>query len=150
LINANSYDNSALNSNSNTLVNNKQVIEFNPALYPAGISSFTTGSFQLAFGGVITGSIAFNPLGSVMQQNIQTALQNLSTIGPGNIAITSNQTAVPDLIYTVTFTGSLGGAVEPQIETFATTLGGSSTISALPPGTASIITVTTLQTGINA
>lgn len=63
----------------------------------------TGGTFRLSFGGVETADIAFDANAAA----VQSALEAVSTIGSGNVAVTgSNPT------FTVEFQGALGG--EPQ------------------------------------
>ena len=128
LATANSFSDSAPGSINQSL----QTIQINPQLASVGQ---TIGTFTLNFNGVTTANIAYNPVGSIFQQNIQTALQNLSTIGAGNIVVTSNVSTTPGL-FTLTFTGGLAGAVLPQIVVAGTSLGGGTSGSTLIPGTA--------------
>jgi len=63
------------------------------------VANATGGTFKLTFGAQTTGDLAFNASISA----VQTALQALSTIGAGNVAVTGT----PDA-YTVTFVEALG------------------------------------------
>src|SRR5262249_19543073 len=69
----------------------------------------TGGTFQLTFNGQTTGAITYSNTFSVLQQNIQSALGVLSTIGsPANVLIGGTVTST-----TVTFLGALAGAPQP-------------------------------------
>ena len=112
------------------------------------IGTNTSGTFTLSFNGAATGTISFNPIASVMAANIQTALQALSTIGPGNALVTFSstlRTPVPDdTPFTVTFTGGLAGQVLPQILVNSTAIGSTSTMVS---GTGPYLTITTVANG---
>ena len=79
-------------------------------------SGFTESTFMLAFGGATTGSITYSTNVSTLQSNIQTALNNLSTIGtsftfpgtPNSLVVAESPTDV-----TVTFQADLGGGINP-------------------------------------
>ena len=148
------YNNSNLLLTGAAQTNSVQTITFNPLLV-AGVTS-TTGTFSLSFNGVATGSISFNPTASVMAANIQTALQALTTIGPGNALVTFSSTASPPdaTPFSVTFTGGLAGQVLPSILVNATAIGGTpqggTTGSTMTPGTGPYLTITTVQMGQNA
>ncbi|WP_324666443.1 Phage major capsid protein [Mycobacterium canetti] len=80
----------------------------------------TGGTFTLAFRGATTGNIAYNAAAAT----VQTALEGLSTIGAGNVAV-SGSAGGP---YTCTFVGALAG--QPIAEmTAAHALTGGSTPS---------------------
>lgn len=61
------------------------------------------GTFTLSFGGQTTAGIAFNAVASA----VDSALEALSTIGTGNVAVTGGPG--PGTPYVVTFTGDLAG-----------------------------------------
>ena len=118
-----------------------------PNLYtgPAGADQTETvitsgsplaGSFTLAFNGQTTAAIAVNAAVSA----VQTALQNLTTIGVGNVSVTGGGIGGNDS-YFVTFTGNLGGEVLPQITVAANSLTG---------GLAPSVTVSPGQIGVSA
>src|SRR5580693_3281982 len=65
------------------------------------------GAFSLSFGGKSTGNLAYNASAAT----IQAALQALSTIGAGNVAVIASSTGTWD----VTFTGSLAGTSQSLI-----------------------------------
>ncbi|MBI3839458.1 MAG: hypothetical protein HY288_16180 [Planctomycetia bacterium] len=65
----------------------------------------TGGTFTLTFNGATTGNIAWNASTSTLQ----TALQNLSTIGAGNVLVTTGGTGV----WVVTFVGQLAAKYLP-------------------------------------
>jgi autotransporter-associated beta strand protein len=65
-----------------------------------------SGSFKLTFKGAQTGSLPFNVTAAAMQS----ALQNLSTIGANNVTVTQTGN-----VYAVTFAGSLGVGTQPQM-----------------------------------
>lgn len=83
--------------------------------------SATAGTFTLTFGGATTSALAYNATAA----QVQSALEALSTIGSGNVAVTGS--------YVVTFQGTLGTA---PLETM--TADGSSLT-----GTVSVATTTT-------
>ncbi len=70
----------------------------------------TSGTYNLTFNGQTTVAIPFNATAA----QVQTALQNLSNIGPGNVTVT-DRTTINGTVYTITFTGSLANTLEPQI-----------------------------------
>ncbi len=64
------------------------------------ISDAASGTFTLTFGGRTTGSLAHDAPAAT----VQSALQNLSSIGSGNVSVVRSGSYV----YDITFTGSLG------------------------------------------
>ncbi|MDW8267412.1 MAG: autotransporter-associated beta strand repeat-containing protein, partial [Gemmataceae bacterium] len=84
------------------------------------LSGATGGTFQIGFNGATTGALAFNATAAA----VQSALEALTTIGAGNVAVTGSAGGP----YTVTFQGALGSANQSPL-LFA---------SALTPGTATI------------
>ena len=81
----------------------------------------TAGTFTLTFNGQTTVALAFNATAAA----VQTALNNLSTIGgllpvPGSVTVTLSGT-----IYTITFGGSLTGVSVPPITATASAVAGS-------------------------
>ena len=82
----------------------------------------TGGTFTLTHGGQTTTAIAENAAASA----VQTALEALSTIGAGNVAVTGSAGGP----YTVTFRGSLKGDNVAQLTSSAASLtGGASTVT---------------------
>jgi RHS repeat-associated protein len=69
------------------------------------------GTFTLSFGGQTTGTLAYDASAAT----VQTALQGLSTIGSGNVAVTKTQDTMSAQVWQVTFQGSLAGANQSQI-----------------------------------
>ncbi|RYD65803.1 MAG: DUF11 domain-containing protein, partial [Verrucomicrobiaceae bacterium] len=66
-----------------------------------GVSGTTGSTYAVSFGGQTTSSIAYNASSGA----VQTALQGLSSIGVGNVAVTGSSP-----LYVVTFTGTLANA----------------------------------------
>jgi hypothetical protein len=90
----------------------------------------TGGSFTLTFDGQTTGAIAYNATAA----DVQSALEALSNIGVGDVAVTGNAGGP----YTVTFQGVLGATDVPQL----------TATSSLTGGTSPSVTVTTTQEGV--
>lgn len=89
------------------------------------------GTYTLTFNGQTTANIAWNAANSA----IQSALEALSTIGVGNIAVTGGP--FPGTPVTLTFQGTMGGN-QPQITATTTNLTGSTpgiTMATSTPGT---------------
>ena len=80
----------------------------------------TGGTFTLDYNGQPTVDIAYNATAST----VQTALQNLSNIGAGNVAVTGGPG--PGTPYTVTFQGTLAAANVVQINAVGNFTGGTS------------------------
>lgn len=76
----------------------------------------TGGTFTLTRSGQTTASIAWNATAAT----VQTAIQNLSNVGAGNVAVTGS-TGGP---YTVTFQGTLGGQAISAMTATASLTGG--------------------------
>lgn len=91
----------------------------------------TGGWFQLTYAGQTTGLLAYNA--TALQ--VQSALQNLSNIGYGGVAV-----SLSGNVYTIVFTGPLAGHVVSQI---------SASSFLTPSGTTSITTALTVQ-GVNS
>lgn len=87
----------------------------------------TGGSWRATFGGQQTSDLAWN----ASPGQVQSALAALSSVGAGNVSVTSGGTG----IYIVTFTGALGLSNQPQLTIQAGLSGGTPTItpSTLPP-----------------
>ena len=88
------------------------------------------GSYTLTFSGQTTGTIAYNAVNSA----IQTALEGLSNVAPGDIVVTGTSPS-----FTLTFGGNLAGQDVPQTTATASFTGGSS------PG----ITMATTTNGVS-
>jgi hypothetical protein len=89
----------------------------------------TGGTFTLTYNGATTGNLAYN----VSSSSIQTALQNLSTIGSGNVTVTSGGTGV----WVVTFGGQLAAKNLPNMTVNTSNLtgvGASLTCTTTSPG----------------
>lgn len=103
----------------------------------------TGGSFTLDYNGQPTVDIAYNATASA----VQTALQNLSNIGSGNVAVTGSAGGP----YTVTFQGTLAAANVAQLTAANNLTGGTSPAVAVATGTqgtaGSLLTVTDDTTG---
>lgn len=103
----------------------------------------TGGTFTLDFSGQPTVDIAYNAAASV----VQTALQNLSSIGAGNVAVTGSAGGP----YTVTFQGTLAAANLPQMVAVSNLTGGTSpsvAVATTTQGSAgSLLTITDDTTG---
>lgn len=84
-------------------------------------------NFNLTFKGATTGAITGEP---PTASAVQSALTALSTIGAGNVQVTSAAGGGLSTVFTVTFTGSLGGENQPAIT-----------------GAGSSVSVTTVQDG---
>jgi len=94
----------------------------------------TGGTFALTLGGQTTGAIAYNATAAT----VQAALQALSSIGSGNVAVTAAPSGTG---WEVRFTGTLANSYEGTI-----TGNGSS----LTGGTSQVVAVTTVSAGGDA
>lgn len=92
----------------------------------------TGGTFTVTFAGQTTAAIAYNAAASA----VQTALQALSTIGAGNVAVTGSAGGP----YTVTFQGALAHDNVPAM----------TATSSLTGGTSPSVTPATTTSGANA
>jgi hypothetical protein len=100
-----------------------------------GECGFPTGGTAIwTWSGHSTGALAYN----ISPAALQTALEALSGIGAGNIAVAG----VAGKYYVVTFQGTLGGAAQPEITVNFAAL--------TPASTVEISTVVTGASGINA
>lgn len=93
----------------------------------------TSGTFILTFKTVSTDPIPY----SASPEDVQAALEELSSIGPGNVVVTG----IPGGPWTVTFAGELAGGTQPLLQVNDDGLGG---------GTAPSITVLTSDVGTPA
>lgn len=91
----------------------------------------TGGSFTLTLDGQTTGAIAYNATAA----QVQTALEALSNIDPGDVTVTGGP--LPDTAVTVTFGGQYANTNVPQM----------TATSSLTGGTTPAVTVTTTQEG---
>jgi hypothetical protein len=89
--------------------------------------SATTGTFTLSFLGEATAPLAFNATAAA----IQSALQGLSSIGPGNVDVSGGPAATAPL--TITFTGHLSDLSLPAIKANSSNLNGGSKEARLTP-----------------
>lgn len=96
------------------------------------------GTFTLSFRGRTTATIAYNATAAA----VQSALELLDTIGPGNVTCTGGP--LPGSAVTVTFRGSLGGVDVPQMTTANALTGGTSPASAVATTTPGADTVTNI------
>src|SRR5262249_11536858 len=93
---------------STVTVNSTGVLDASGALVAANdiqllsLGGAAGGTFTLTFAGQTTSSLAFNATAA----QIQTALQNLSSIGSGNVTVTRLTTG----LFGITFTGALANA----------------------------------------
>lgn len=97
------------------------------------LTSATGGTFTLSFGGQTTAAIAFNAAASA----VQTALEALSTIGAGNVAVTGAAGGP----YTVTFQNALGATDVAQMTASGALLTGTSpsvAVATTTPGVAAV------------
>lgn len=78
----------------------------------------TGGTFTLTFDGQTTAAIAYNATAAT----VQTALEGLSKIGAGNVAVTGGP--LPGTALTVTFQGRLANTPLPQITATGSFTGG--------------------------
>lgn len=85
----------------------------------------TSGDIAFTFNGQTTGNIAYND--GTPAATVQTALQALSTIGPGNCLVSGDFTPTNGL--TITFIGKLGSSSQPSITITSTFAPASGTIS---------------------
>ncbi len=85
------------------------------------VNNATGGTFTLTFNGQTTSPLAFNSTAA----QIVSALQALSTVGPGNATATGGPVNTANV--TVTFRGSLSEADQPQLTGDASGLTGTST-----------------------
>jgi len=84
-------------------------------------------SFTLTFSGQTTVSVA----AAATAATLQTALENLSNIGPGNVVVTGNAGGP----YTVTFQGTLAGSNVAQMTSTPTGGTGTVTVATVTAGT---------------
>ena len=84
-----------------------------------------TGTFTLTYEGQSTGALAV----AITTGDLQTALEGLSTIGKGNVAVSGTA----GTSYAITFQGLLAG-VDASTLTVANSAGGPSTITVTTPG----------------
>jgi Ca2+-binding RTX toxin-like protein len=82
----------------------------------------TSGSFTLIFAGHVTDPIPFN----ATEGQVQTALQNLSNIGMGNVVVHKDPV---DPVYTITFQNALGHSDQPQLHADSTNLTGGTALN---------------------
>jgi len=94
----------------------------------------TGGTFTLTFGGQTTGGIAYNATAAT----VQTALQALSSIGSGNVAVTAAPSGAG---WEVRFTGTLANSYQSVI---------TGTGSSLTGGTSQVVAVVTVSAGGDA
>jgi len=80
----------------------------------------TGGTFTLTLDGETSAAIAYNATASA----VQTALENLSNVNPGDLAVTGGPG--PGTPYVVTFTGARSGTDVPALTASASLTGGSS------------------------
>jgi len=85
----------------------------------------TGGSFTITFGGQTTAAIAYN----APAQDVEAALEELSTVGDGNVKCSGGQ--LPAGIIYIEFTGELGGANQAQVTTTDSLTGGSTPATAV-------------------
>lgn len=105
-----------------------------------------SGSFKLVFDGEVTSAIAWNASAA----GVQAALEALSNIGTGNVAVSGSIDNSTGL--TITFQSSLGGLNQPQIASTENLLSPSTTItpSTFTPGSkakSGLINLTATVTG---
>jgi hypothetical protein len=73
-------------------------------------NNFATGSiFSLTFNGATTGPITYSGVANTLENNIQNALNSLSTIGPGNSSVALPTTSGGATTVQVTLQNALGG-----------------------------------------
>jgi len=111
----------------NTGVNEQQTITLG-----AGV---TGGTFAIRWPAAAntTAAIAFNASAA----EVQSALEAVSTIGVGNVSVTSPNPgggASPGGPYTIVFQGALGGNDQAQMTTASALVGGAVTVATLVPG----------------
>lgn len=75
------------------------------------VQAYSGFNFTLAFNSQVTPALVGGAAASV----IQTALENLSTIGPGNVSVTLYNVDATYTYYRVTFIGALGGANQNEM-----------------------------------
>ncbi|MYW43060.1 hypothetical protein [Streptomyces sp. SID161] len=95
----------------------------------------TGGTFTLTFSGQTTAAIAYNATAAT----VQTALENLSNVNPGDIKVTGNAGGpytltfggqyLGDNVASITATASLTGGTSPGVTMATTTAGGTATAS---------------------
>lgn len=85
----------------------------------------TGGSFTMTFGGQTTAAIPYNAPAS----DVEAALEELSTIGDGNVRCYGGQ--LPAGIVYIEFIGTLGGANQAQLTTTDSLTGGSTPATAV-------------------
>jgi hypothetical protein len=93
-----------------------------------GLGAATAGSVTITFDGEVTGAIAFNATAA----QVQTAMEGLSNINPGDVAVTGGP--LPGGI-TLTFNGRYAGLDVPQVVVTPTGLtGGTVTVATATQG----------------
>ncbi len=89
------------------------------------------GTFTLTFGGQTTGPLAYN----ISPADLQAALTGLSSIGTGNVVVSTTAvtpfSVVNPTLYTIQFQGTLGNKPEPTITVDASGLTGSNPTATL-------------------
>lgn len=89
-------------------------VSYLPYLAIGGCRNPTNGTFPITFNTHATGQLAFN----ISPSALQTALEGLSGVGAGQVAVTGSA----GVYYRIEFTGSLGNAAQPEITGDATLL----------------------------
>lgn len=108
------------------------------------VSRAVAGHFHLIFQGETTGAITYSAVPATLAANIDTALEALTGIGAGNVAVTvSGSTSVAD-IFLATFGGDLAGVDVEQMTADATSLTGGTVL--VNTTTAAIVDVNEVQT----
>jgi hypothetical protein len=88
----------------------------------------TAGTYTLTFRGFTTSALAYNATAA----QTQTALENLASIGQGNVVVTGGP--LDTAIVTITFAGQLAGENVPQLTSNQTSLTGTFTHATSTPG----------------
>lgn len=84
----------------------------------------SSGNFTLSFGGQTTGNLAYN-IAASGADSAQTALEGLSTIGSGNVAVTGPATVGLYKVYKVVFQAALATGLTTTLSATNVSLNGS-------------------------
>ena len=109
------------------------------------------GFFTLGFNGVSSATIAYSTDPATLQNNIQTALNNLSTIGVSAAGNNSLVSVASDLgSATVTFQNALGLSVQPALTSSSNLTGQTTSVTVGVPSFAPLVNGTLLIGASNA
>lgn len=84
----------------------------------------TGGTFRLAYKGRVSAAISWSATNNTLRDNVDTALEALSTIGSGNVTTAVGTMTAGIGTLTVTFAGTLAKKLVPLITVFSNDLTG--------------------------